>query len=144
MSGNRRKRWRVRLPYSEEDRKLGKKRISLGYFSTKSEALQALAKYHNDPELFLNREPTFEDIYNLWKTTHYKDLSHYTINGYENAYKKCILIQNMPINDIRLHHLQTIIDITPGNYRVKENIRLLMNQIFNYAIFNDMLKKSYV
>ena len=144
MSGNRRKKWRVRLPYSEADRLEGKKRVTLGYFSTKAEALQALAEYHKDPEIYLNRETTFMDVYNLWKVTHYKNLNHQTINGYENAYKKCVLIQNMPINEIKLHHLQTIIDNAPGNYRIKENIRLLMNQVFNYAILNDMVKKSYV
>ena len=85
MTGNRRKKWRVRLPYSEADRLEGKKRVTLGYFSTKAEALQALAEYHKVPEIYLNREMTFTDVYNLWKTTHYKNLNHQTINGYENA-----------------------------------------------------------
>ena len=144
MSGNRRNKWRVRLPYTEEDRKLGKKRINLGYFHTKSEALQALAEYHNDPELFLNRETTFEDVYNLWNKKHFETLAYYTINGYTNAFKKCEKIHKMPINEIRLCHLQDIIDNAKGNYRVKENIRHLMNQVFNYAILNDTVKKSYV
>ena len=142
LSGKRRKKWIVRLPYSEESRINGEKRKTLGYYSTKTEALNALMEYHKNPDIYLNRETTLKTVYNLWFPSHYKNMSEHTIKIYQRAFNRMESIQDMPINNIKLHHLQEIIDSMTVS--CAEQAKILMGLLFNYAVLNDMCIKSYV
>ena len=39
--------------------------LTLGYYETKQDGLNALAEYHKEPSLFNARSLTLEDIYNI-------------------------------------------------------------------------------
>ncbi len=142
LSGRRRKPWIVRLPYSEESRMKGEKRQILGYYSTKKEALTSLAEYHKNPELYLNKETTLKTVYELWSPLHYKTLNPGTVKNYVNAYKNLGDLVNIPINEIRLHHLQSLVDSFKPI--LAKQVKVLLGMLFDYAVMNDMCQKSYV
>ena len=142
LSGKRRKKWIVRLPYSEESRINGEKRKTLGYYSTKTEALNALMEYHKNPDIYLNRETTLRKVYDLWSAGHYKMISEQSKIMYMCAFNNCKSIQDIPINDIKLYHLQNLINELPVS--TAKLVKMILNLLFNYAILNDMCVKSYV
>lgn len=139
----RRNPWRVYLPFSEADRRAGKKRMTLGCFRTKTEAINALTEYHKNPDIFLHRETTFEEVYDLWSENHFKGLSGYTVAGYRTAFRHCEPISQRAICELRLIDLQNIINNAEGGYRKKENIKQFMGHIFRYALLNDIIAKDY-
>jgi len=142
LSGKRRKKWIVRLPYSEESRINGEKRKILGYYSTKTEALNALMEYHKNPDIYLNRETTLRKVYEIWSPIHYKKLNPGTVDMYEYTYKNLTPLLDIPINEIRLYHLQNFIDgVKPV---LAKKSKILLGLLFDYAVMNDMCVKSYV
>lgn len=140
----RRNPWRVYLPYSEADRRAGKKRKTLGSFRTKTEAINALVEYHKNPDIFLHKDTTFAEVFSLWSQHHFKGLSASSVRCYKTAFKHCRQIHERPINELRLADLQQIIDNASGEYRKKEYIKLCLGKVFGYAVLNDICPKSYV
>lgn len=93
--------------------------------------------------------PTFKTVYNNWlpqhKNRHNVTLS--TVCGYENAFKHCITIQDIPINKIKYQDLQSILDnIGKQNlsYSTKKKVKNLMSLVFQFAKANDYIDKDYV
>ena len=63
--------------------------------------------------------------------------------GYISAYKHCESLHDMPFSDIRLIHLQRIIDNSSKNYPVLRRIKILYSQLYKYALQNDICEKDY-
>lgn len=66
LSGKRRKPWRVRKTngwqMNEDGTKLVQQYITIGYYETRQEALQALADYNQDPYDIKNTTSTLTNI----------------------------------------------------------------------------------
>lgn len=93
--------------------------------------------------------PTFKTVYNNWLPQHKNrhNVTSSTICGYENAFKHCITIQDMPINKIKYQDLQSILDnIGKQNlsYSTKKKVKNLMSLVFQFAKANDYIDKDYV
>lgn len=83
----------------------------LGYFATREEALTALAEYNANPYNIEENKITFSEVYDKWSKEHFEKVSNSAIENYSNAYRKyCKTLYNMRFKDIRLTHLQGIID----------------------------------
>ena len=133
--GNRRRPYQVRITRGWDDN--GKQLYStLGWFEKREEAIIALSEYNSSPyDIEANKE-TFTDVFKKWKLEHYPKVSDNAIVNYNLAYKYCKAIHKMRFKDIRLTHLQAIIDNCGKGYPTRKVIKALMNQLFNFAIKN--------
>lgn len=108
LSGKRRKPWMVRVTKSTEydekieDYKLV--RVTLGYYKTRKEALDALAAYNENPYDLSSQDITFGEVYEKWYATKEKTISQSTKVAYVSAYKYCKPIANIKIRDLRPMH----------------------------------------
>lgn len=142
LSGSRRNPWRVRKTTGWElDEAKGKtiqKFITIGYYPTKAEALQALAAYNSDPyDLHLNTI-TFEEVYDRWSAVHFPKISHSNATGYKAAYKLCQGICKMKFNDIKLDHLQKVVDESGKNEPTLKKFKNLLGLMYDYAVMHEI------
>lgn len=141
MSGKRRKPWRVRVTDKLEGGKQTYKNI--GYYATRKEALDALAAYNNNPNIFDASGITFAEVYDLWSERKYQDISQSNINGYKASYALCDTLKPMRMQDIKTTHLQDVADNCGKNYPSLRKLKVLFGQIFEYAMQNDIVDKNY-
>lgn len=139
LHGNRRRPWCVRVTVSKDPWKYK----YLGYYETKEEGLTALAAYNKDPYDLNATTILFSEIYDKWSTTHYTKITKSSIRQYKSAYAACTPLHNMRFMDIKLSHLQGVIDDCGKNYPVLKNIKKLYNQLYQYAIRNELCQKDY-
>lgn len=144
LSGNRRKPWRARITLRWEIVNGKPKQIfkDIGYFTTKKEALKALADYHENP-YDINNNITFAEIYEKWSKEAYLNMVSDTAQGYKSAYKICTSLYDMPFKDIKQSHLQAVVDNSGKNYPTLRKLKLLLNQLYKYAMANDIISKNY-
>ncbi len=147
MSGNRRRPWRVRITVgweiNEETGKAKQLSKTLGYFATKKEAVLSLAEYNQNPYDLTNKDITFSMAYNAWSPKHYEQYKTAASN-LKAAYKHCAPIENMRMSDIRLKHLQDIMDsIANKSVSAQTNLKTVFIKTFAYCMENDIIQKDY-
>lgn len=142
LSGKRRKPFMARktIGWNDEGKQLYR---TIGYYETKKLALQALADFNNNPYDVEVSTLTFSDIFNRWKEQKYNDISKSAINGYNAAYETSKELHNIKFVDIKTMHLQSIINNCGKGYDTLRKIRVLYNQLFKYAMENDIVNKDY-
>lgn len=139
LHGNRRRPWCVRVTVSKDPWKYK----YLGYYETQEDALTALALYNKDPYDLDAVSITFAEVYDKWSKEHYPKISAPAVRSYKAAYKNCTTLYDMKFNDIKLSHLQCVIDNCGKNYPTMEKMRILMSQLYTYAMRNDICVKNY-
>lgn len=145
LPGNRRKPWTIRKTISwdidENGTKLKRKYQYIGYYATREEALKALADYNSNP-YDINNNITFAEVYDKWSDRKFEKISRSNVNGYQASYKLCADIANMKFCDIKLSHLQGIVDNSKRNYPTLKKLKILFNQLFDYAVQNEIVGKD--
>lgn len=119
------------------------KRVTLGYYKSKSDAMNALAEYNKTPFNLESKDLTFSEIYDVWKKYNYEQLKEKTKVSRDAAYKHCRTLYNMRIRDIKLADLQNVIDSCPAGSATQKNIRTIMHSVFEYAMQCDIVYKDY-
>ncbi len=146
LPGNRRKPWAIRKTISweidEKGDKLKRKYQYIGYYETKEEALNALAIYNSNP-YDINNDITFAEIYDKWSAEKFETISHSNVNGYKASYAVCKNLYSMKFIEIRKTHLQGVIDTCGKNYPTLRKLRVLFNQLYQFAMENDLCQKDY-
>lgn len=144
---NRRKPWRARvLAGSDFDLEKGKytpKYITIGYYETEIDGIQALMDYRKNPYTLDAASCTFADVFEMWKAKKYPDISQSGQNGYNSAFKNSAPIHNMKMRDIRTFHLENIMNNIEGKYQVQTRLKTFWGQVFKYAIEHDIIQKNY-
>ncbi len=120
-------------------------RKCIGYFEKSADAYQALAAYQLEPERFDNRDVTFAQAWE-WMIEDKKRKGIDIKKGhYDTSRKKCEPIWNMPMQQIRLSHLQAVFDrykhLGRGSH---DSLFKAINGVFRVAIKNDVIHKNYV
>lgn len=144
LSGNRRKPWRVRKTDGWEivDGKLKQKFINVGYYETRPEALIALAEFNKDPYDLGLSTITVAEVYERWSEKKFESISESNAKGYEAAYKLCEKIENMRFVDLKLDHIQRIVDGSGKNTPTLKKFRSLMKGLFEYAVIHGIVSKD--
>lgn len=145
LSGNRRKPWRVRVTdkwITNEDGSTKQVYKNIGCYATKKEALQALAEYHENP-YDINSKITFAELYKKWSNENFQHIGKSSIDSYKTAFKTCTPIHNMKFIDLKTAHLQGVIDNCGKNYPTLRKLKVLLNQLYDYAMANDIVSKNY-
>lgn len=145
MSGNRRKPYRVRVTAGweiGEDGVARQKIKNLGYFETREEALQALARYNETPYT-IGSADTFEQIYEKWSAEHFPTISESNVKAYRASYAACATLQGRIFAELRRNDLQAVIDTCGKNYPTLRKVKVLLSQLYTYAMQNDIVTRDY-
>ncbi len=147
MSGHRRRPYAVRITtgweYDEEKGKTVQKTATIGYAATRAEGMQMLADYHNNPFDTGAAKATFQNVYDRWSEEKYPKISVSNQHGYKASYNVCGTLYNKVFRDIRLADLQHVVDTCGKNYPTLKKLKGLFNQLYDYAMKNDICNKDY-
>ncbi|WP_416326496.1 tyrosine-type recombinase/integrase [[Eubacterium] hominis] len=150
LSGNRRKPWVACVTVSIEacgNATYKQKRKIIGFFESKEAAEFSLWKYNKNPILFEELQKkgaiTFENVYQQWASTKFKNLSQNAINGYKAAFAKCESIWKLKIADLKTMHFQQIMDASELSLASDLKLKGLMVSVCEYAMQNDIINKNY-
>ncbi|MDD3049759.1 MAG: tyrosine-type recombinase/integrase [Candidatus Cloacimonetes bacterium] len=142
LTGKRRKPWGVRVTTGWDDN--GKQLYrNIGYYVEQADALIALAEFNKNPYGIEVSTITFDEVYTNWSDKKYKKISDSNANGYKASYKCCADLYTIPFVNIRTPHMQDIVDTCGKNYPTLRKLKVLFNQLFEYAMENDIVVKDY-
>jgi len=144
LSGNRRKPWRARKTDGWEivNGKVKQKYINIGCYETKALALQALAEYNANPYDLNYNTMTFEDLYDRWSDEYFEKITDKGISDYKAAFKTCQKIHKLKIQDIKLEHLQRVVDESGKNTPTLKKVKILMGLMYDYAVKYEITNKD--
>lgn len=147
MSGKRRNPWMVRKTagwhYDAEKDKQVQDYVIIGYSKTKAEGLRMLAEYNENPFDTRAAKMTFSDVYEEWSKRKYPTISDSNVKGYTASYKACGLLYNRIFKDLKLADLQNVIDSCGKNYPTLKKVKILFNQMYEFALKNEICNKDY-
>lgn len=144
LPGKRRNPWRARKTVSWDITDNGKTKqtyITIGYYPTRQEALTALAEYNKHP-FEISKDVTFEQVYDNWAKSKFDEISRSNVAGYKAAYNLCSPIYNVRFCDLKLSHLQGVIDTSGKNYPTLKKLKIMFNQLFDYAVQNEIVGRD--
>lgn len=145
LKGNRRKPWIVQKTKGWElnEETCIQKRITIGYYETRAKAMQALADYNENPYNTETKKLTFKEVYEEFTKVKFNKISKGNANCYNLAFKYAEKLQDKILVEIKTRHLQKVIDECTLGYDSKRKIKVLFNQIYKYAMQNDIIQKDY-
>lgn len=126
-----------------ETGKTVQEQITIGYAATRAEGLQMLAEYNNNPFDINASKATFQEVYERWSKEKFPTISKSNVKGYEASYRVCGTLYNKVFRDIRLMDLQFVVDTCGKNYPTLKKLKGLFNQLYAYAMKNDICNKDY-
>jgi integrase len=143
-------KWRaeVTIDWREIDGK--KKRIykTRSGFKLKRDALAAIQEMKQGT-IGVNKQIKFNELYDRWSVSHFKNISKDMEYNYTAAYRRCSDLHHIPFSDIKTQDWQKIVDNskteagTALSRRTKRAIRDLGMGMYKYAIENDYCDKNY-
>ena len=146
LSGKRRNAWRARKTtgweIDEKTQKVKQIYTTIGYYPTRQLALQALSAYNENPYDLDANKITFAEVYDKWSNKKYDEVSRSNVNGYKASYNLCEALYDMRFSDIKLVHLQAVIDNADKNYPTLRKVKGLFSQLFDYAVMHEIIPKD--
>lgn len=152
LSGKRRKPYGARVTIgweiNEETGKAKQLYDYIGYYKSRQKAMIALAEYNKDPYDIDARKVMFKDLYQLFISEKFPDenLNDRDKNNkkaYSMAFNHSSNIHDFLFVDIRKPHLQEVINNCKRGHSTKKKIKTLYNQMYRFAIENDLTDKNY-
>lgn len=146
LPGKRRRPWRVRKTtgwiIDAENGAAKQQYQNLGYYATQAEAIQALAEFNADP-FGAEKTIAFDEVYSRWSKEKFEERTTPNSKRYESSFVLCAALHKMKFADIRKTHLQTAVDSSGKNYPTLRKLKSLLNQLYRYALENDICQKDY-
>lgn len=141
LSGKRRNPWCARKTIGWKQVPEKKKSYPIyefiGYYPTRAEALTALSDYNKDPyDLHLDTI-TFEEVYDKWSEIHYETIKN--PNGYKAAFKTSEPLHQMKFAEIKLNHLQKLVDNSGKNSPTLKTLKNLWSLMWDYAVIHEII-----
>lgn len=141
LGGNRRKPYGARITTGWVD---GKQQYQyIGYFEDRSDALVALANYNADPYRLEDADITFAEMYEKWKESREDELSKENSYAYDGAFKNSAMLHDYRFVELRSEHLKKCMKACDKSHATKSKMKQLWNQMYNYALENDMKVTNY-
>ena len=117
-------------------------RKSLGSFEKATEARQAIEEYLKGPNLYMSKGITFGEMWDLM-IKQKENLGVSSAANYNMTKNRCQHIWATPMQDLRLIHLQAIVDNCGLSVASKKQIKVTLNAVFSLAYANDFILKNY-
>ena len=152
LSGKRRRPFIVRITvgWGENGKQLYE---TLGYYASQPAAIKALSDYNQNPYDIGSMGTTFAELYEKWFVRKTSDIvvdgvlrpkiSDSNISGYKMAFNISAPLHDLRFVDIRTDHMQEIIDKCGKGHDTLRKIKVLYNQLYDYAMEFDVVKKNY-
>lgn len=118
-------------------------RKTIGYYSTRTEAMDALSEYRKKPYDIDAKKLTFSDIYDKWSAVHFEKVSASSARGYKSAYNHSEPLHSMVFADIRPVHLDECIRSADVCSSTKNAMRNLYSQLYKWALKNEICSTNY-
>ena len=138
LSGNRRNPYVAKKTKGWEiDPITGKSKqlyITVGYYPTRKEALTALAEYNKDPFDLHHATITFEEVYENWSEIHFEKIKD--TNGYKAAFNTSKPLWKMRFVDIKLDHLQSVVDSSGKNTPTLKTLKILWGLMYDLSLIH--------
>lgn len=148
LSGKRRRPYVIRKTVGwdidKESGRATQRVFIIGYAATRMEAMQMLAEYNNSPYDLSASKSTFSEVYERWSAEKYlSGISKSNIHGYQASYKVCSCLYEKVFKEIKLANLQYVIDSCGKNYPTLRKLKVLFNQLYEYAMKHEICNKDY-
>lgn len=120
-------------------------RIILGYFATRTEALEELAK-HPKPEVGPRYSATLERVYLDWRAVHFRQIGKKGQDSYTSAWRRFVPYKDTKMREVRTPLFQRVIDEASAaglSYSSCDKIRQLASQLCQNAMQDDIINKNY-
>lgn len=141
LSGKRRKKYAavVTTGYVGDIQK----RKYIGYFKTKTEAINALSRYNLNPYDLKNANLTLKELFELFIETKANAVSKTTLDGYYASYNYFKDLQDQPFLNISTAQIQYVVDSNSHLSKSSLNKFIgLFNQLYRYADNTNMPVKK--
>ena len=138
LQGHRRRPWCARKTIGWKDNGQPVYRF-IGYYPTRQEALTALSDYNKDPYDLQLASITCDQLYDRWSEEHFRKISQSGITSYRSVYSCCGDIGRMKICDIKLDHLQRIMDGSGKNSPTLKTMKNLFGLMWDYAVIHEII-----
>lgn len=112
----------------------------IGYYTTRQEAMIALANYNKDP--YDLNTMTLAKLYDEWSNTFYPTTSESNITVNRAAWKVCAPISNMKIGEIKLHHIQKMLDDSGKNEPTAIKVKTLLGMMYEFAVKHECINED--
>lgn len=110
-------------------------RRHVGYYATKMEAVKALSNLAEvSPE-------TLEEVYAKWSVDKKDKLVNFRY--YSKAYERLEPLWNKSMASLRLADLERVFDSADCSDVSKNNMKLLLSQLYEYGMKHDIVTKNY-
>ena len=143
----RRNPWRARVPshieFNAETGKASQKYITIGYFATETEAIEALFDYRKNPYTIEASVSTFADVYEMWSKKKFPTVSKVAQYGYSASYNHSAPLHKLKMRDIRAKEMESIMQNLHGGYQLQTKLKTFWGQMFKYAMEHDIVQKDY-
>ena len=147
LTGNRRKPWRARKTigwdFDPVEKKAKQKYITIGYYTTQKDAIQALADYNANPYDISTNSITFEEVYQRWSEEHFKVIVKSAQRTWKSAFTYCEPLYKMQMRDIRVSHLKQTIKNEDVGDNTKGRMKSLFNMMYKYCMKHEIVDKDY-
>lgn len=148
LSGKRRNPWVAAKTFGWElNEKTGKVRQiqkPIGYYPTRQEAMNSLARYNENPYDLGSDKMTFSEVYEKWSESYFPTLgSQSSIRTITAAYKYCEPLYKMRMKDIRVEHLESTIRNADVGDSTKGRMKSIFNLMYKYALKHEIVDKDY-
>ncbi len=146
LSGKRRNPWVARKTtgwtFDEQKQKSYPIYKFIGYYPTRQEALTALVEYNKNPYDLENNTITFADVYEKWSDIHFPKVSDSNIKGYRATFKLCESIKDMRFIEIKLDHLQAVVDQSGKNTPTLKKLKNMFGLMYDYAVIHEIVSRD--
>ena len=136
LSGSRRKPYRA-------CKLVDGKYITLGYYATSADAVEALTAYNKNPYDLSGKTATIADMWEIFKERRFGEISASGVQIYKAAYKHIQPIWDSPVKNLKTYTMQKLVDGIDRGWQTKSHVQSLLHQIFEMAIELDVVDKNY-
>ena len=143
LSGKRRRPWVARKMIGKElvpeTRRTKVLYYTVGYFATRSEALQALAAYNANPAQ--ETAPlTFSDVFEAWNAEYSKKIK--VNRNYKAARVIFDPIAMESFADLKLDHYQMAMNVSGKNAPMLKVAKSMLSLMYEYAVVHEIVPQS--
>lgn len=136
LSGKRRKPYMVRI-YTPDGYAI------LGYYRLRSEAMTALmTAAGRQPPVSDSPTVVLENVYDQWSYQHETKVKPETMRNYRKAWRYIEPLHHRPIRYITPSDIENTVTRFDPPASIRNNIRNLLNQLYRYAMKNNMADKN--
>lgn len=132
----------VTVGHTELGRPISRLLKPQSYFSTYNEAYEALLAHAKSP-YDESRDLTLEELYAQWNLEAFQDLAKSTSGQYKTAWGYCGELKRMKVRDIRPKNIKECVCHPSVPDSIRNIIKILLNQLFDYATENEISDKNY-